>query len=363
MITRPLPTHDNALAHALHHLLKRAVDGAIATSASLYVGLGANPSRHLELHVGASDRALRVPTSEHTMYDLASLTKIIGTTFALARAVSNKRIELSERPFKSWPHATISSLLAHRAGVSPHVHFYTKLDLAPRQFQKNYHRIITELFNTPLSSPTANRVYSDLGFMALGYFLEQRLENSLFSIFTDAWNFARLPQSFTWFASEPPTYYTTNGTIAYCGYCPYRKNHIAGQVHDPNCYFMGGLAGHAGIFGNLASVAAAGHWLLHAYNNPSNQFERTVALFARDGLGFDKTSSTGTTRNLSRSGFGHFGYTGTSLWIDPDAPNGGLVIALLTNRVAKSTRPEGIFWLRLKVNQLLAKYGATLLIQ
>ena len=117
---------------------------------------------------------------------------------------------------------------------------------------------------------------------------------------------------------------------------------------------MGGLAGHAGLFGDLMSVKNIGRYFLSAFKAQKNPTEMVIADFARRGIAFDKPQPKGTTRHLSKEAFGHFGYTGTSLWIDPTAcQSQGLVIALLTNRVNYSEKPEGIFWLRLAINQAI----------
>jgi hypothetical protein len=93
--------------------------------------------------------------------------------------------------------------------------------------------------------------------------------------------------------------------------------------------------------------------------NPRTNHERLARFFAMRDLGFDKSTVIGTTRYFSDDAFGHFGFTGTSLWIDPRWLAGrGLVVTLLTNRVNVRENPAGIFWLRLAINRCL-RYALT----
>lgn len=346
------------LKATLMEVIERALTQNIASSISLFTGFGAEDSaKDIVLHRGISHASPLTPTSDQTIYDLASLTKIIGTTIAIAQAISDGKASLNEEPFRCWPQVTLRSLLSHTSGLPAHRRFYHDLNLDQQHFANNRHLIFEELFAMVPQNATSERVYSDLGFMALGWLLEQRLAKPLYDIFSDAWRRSRIDGDFLWFPSRPQTFTSENVLVAPTGLCRQRKRRVLAQVHDPNCYFMGGLAGHAGLFGTTDSVKKLGQFFLRTVKEPLTKTESRLAAFARKGLGFDKPTRAGTTRHLSPHAFGHFGYTGTSLWIDPAANRQrGLIIALLTNRVNCSELPEGIFNLRLAVNQAIFRH-------
>jgi CubicO group peptidase (beta-lactamase class C family) len=192
--------------------------------------------------------------------------------------------------------------------------------------------------------------------MALGFFLERYYKKPLFDIFVDSWAAYNIKHDFKYFPSKPPSYLENQKNIATTGFCYRRQKLICGQVHDRNCYFMGGLAGHAGLFSTLDTVKSMGQFFLKAIKDPQSELDYYLSSYAKAGLGFDKPSIRGTNRHLSLTAFGHFGFTGTSVWIDPQAcQKEGIIIALLTNRVNCSEKPEGIFDLRLKINQAIYK--------
>lgn len=346
--------HIRSLTTRLRLILDQAIAQSIASSISLSIDFGIGDGAHnIVLHAGQTHAH-----PERTIYDLASLTKIIGTTVAIAQAIADKNMSLDECPFPVWPHASVAALLAHKAGLPAHRHLYEEFALSGNDFSRNREAIFERLFATPAGQTTHQRVYSDLGFIALGWLLEQRLKKSLWEIFTDAWTRLNIKHDFYWMPSKPITFTSENPAIVPTGYCQARMHLVAAQVHDPNCYFMGGLAGHAGLFGSLSAVAELGRFFLRAYKNPQNASEQIIAQFARRGFGFDQPTIKGTTRYFSPFAFGHFGYTGTSLWIDPAWARGpGLTVSLLTNRVHRNEKPEGIFWLRLAINQAIARHA------
>jgi CubicO group peptidase (beta-lactamase class C family) len=302
-------------------------------------------SPHQSFHAGMSTKAM--------LYDLASLTKIVGTTLALAKAHVDGSISFDEIPFKSWPHIRVRDLMSHRSGLKAHVKFYEH-DISKNNFNKNYKLIFEILFRQqPVFKPNSVRVYSDLNFLALGYLLEQRLKKPLFTIFEQSWTAFKLPPLRYFPSGQEPR---SLSPVATTGYCPIRGI-LKAQVHDLNAYYLGGLAAHAGLFANLKEIIIYGNFFLRAFKDKSNAYESCLAYCARNFLGFDKTSPKGSVQSLSPPSFGHFGFTGVSLWIDPWAlsysKERGLFIALLTNRVAKNLDSNGIFWLRRKAHQLL----------
>lgn len=346
------------LHHELTLLLEHALAARIATSASLSVSFGDAAEPAVRVHRGQTQGE---KTSDRALYDLASLTKIIGTTLATAHTVTRGHIDLTDVPYTLWPHASVQNILAHKAGLPAHRRFYELLALSTNDFRANRSSVFANLFCVDPCEDRSTRLYSDLGFMGLGLYLERSLHRSLFEIFSDAWKLSRIKTQLRYYPSKPLTYLNNDPRIVPTGYCRARRRNVVGQVHDPNCYYMGGLLGHAGLFGTLGCVDACGRYFLRAFQRPQNDAEHLLKYFAREGLGFDKPSTTGTTRYFSREAFGHFGYTGTSLWIDPQWNEGqGVVISLLTNRVHCNDKPEAIFWLRMAVNRALKRWSLSL---
>lgn len=329
------------LSQKLKQIIDQALQSEVATHISLFVGFG-SLSESISL---ARGRAL-----DSTIYDLASLTKICGTTVAVAQAIIDGKMSLDERPFPAWP-INIRSILSHTSGLMAHKRFY-EAPLSVKNFEQNLLHIKKELFQI---KPSAHfdRVYSDIGFIALGFLLEERYKKPLPQIFSE--NLAKLGIDFFSIPSKPPTF-ISELDVAPTGFCKARNNYVRGQVHDPNCFFMGGYGAHAGFFGDLKNVALMGQFFLSAVKNPNSPLKDLLAQFAKKGLGFDKRSGTGTQSPFSPETFGHFGYSGTSLWIDPRFGQKGLVVALLTNRVHKSVKPEGIYYLRLDINKAIKKF-------
>jgi len=330
-----------AVAEHLRLILNQAIAQECASSISLWIGT--SDETLFTMHAGDANK--------DTIYDLASLTKILGTTVTLAKASSDGVLGLNEQPFKAWPTVKVNNLLAHNSGLVAHRKFYEVRGIKIGNWHKNRQLMMQALYEeTVASAVNSGRVYSDLNFLALGDLLEQRRKKPLWQIFKDTWAYASFNEPFLYFASGK---YGYSNNVASTGYCSHRHEYLRAQVHDLNCYFLGGLAGHAGLFGNLLSVALLGQYFLRCYRSSTGEFESTLRFFMRNRLGFDYPTADGSVRCLSDKSFGHFGYTGTSLWIDPLFNSGqGRIYVLLTNRIAKSNRPEPIFWLRKKIHEL-----------
>lgn len=261
----------------LEEYLTEAISNGLTHKLACMVTKG---KQKFEFYAGASD-----PKTE---YDLASLTKIFCTTLLTAQAVAEDFLSLDEKPWACWPGVSIEHILTHRAGLPPWV------DISN----------IQDVFNIkPIAKPGKKTVYSDMGFIALGALLEKRLGEPLDKLFEMPHVHFRGP--------EP--------------------------VDDARCQALGGVAGHAGLFGTLRGVAEEALFFLMCCKNPQTKLEHVIKKFAEypgpRALGFDKSEA------LSPKAFGHLGYTGTSAWIDPleDA-----VYVLLMRRLDDGSKAEEI---------------------
>jgi len=276
-----------------------------------------------------------------TLFDLASLTKPVATATVAAILYERGLLELEAPVIGIVPElmadacgepdprrrdVTFRMLLAHSSGLPA----YEKL------FLKAHSRddLLRAAFTTSLSTaPGTHAEYSDIGFIVLGAALERIAHESL-DVFCQREIFGPLAMTHTTF--NPPVE-TRPQIPPTADDRTFRKKIIQGEVQDENAFILGGVAGHAGLFSTAEDLARFAHALLHD-GRPILRPE-TVALFTRReaapsgtsrALGWDTPSAPSQSGKYfgSRS-FGHLGYTGTSLWIDPDRE---VSIILLTNR-------------------------------
>ena len=276
---------------------------------------------------GASSRPVDAAT---TMYDLASLTKVVATTTAIMLLYDQKKIRLDDPVSKYLPgfrgggreRVTIRHLLTHRSGLPAGRDLR---DLADSPVEARRVVIASRLEY----QPGDYTVYSDLGPDLLGFIVEKVTQERL-----DRYLARRVygPLGMTRTTFRPPV--AVRSRVA-----PTGSNIPRGTVHDRNARALGGVAGHAGLFGTAADLAVFAQMMLNGgtYNGVRIVRDSTVALFTRRSgggrraLGWDTCSGGGSCGHyLSERAYGHTGFTGTSLWIDPDFD---LVIVLLTNRV------------------------------
>ena len=307
------------------------------------------------------------PVQPSTIYDLASLTKPLATvtsvlllvqagSLKLDAVVGDVLVELKDVPVGR---ASVRDLLSHRSGLPGWRPLYERLDAdgcawggaQPSVVRQSVLRLIKE---ESLVSPVGEQsLYSDLGFILLGCAVERVSGLLLDEYFREAVA-QPLGANALFFnraivAASPPSREAT-GMIAPTEWDAWRKRWLQGEVHDENAAAMGGVAGHAGLFGTAESVlAVSGAWLAAYHGDRSfldpklvREFTTKASQFLPSSwaLGWDTPtapSSSGT--HFSPESYGHLGFTGTSLWIDPLRK---LEVVLLTNRVHPSRKNESI---------------------
>lgn len=287
-----------------------------------------------------------------TIFDLASVTKVVATTGACMLLYQQDRFHLEQKLVEILPEfcandarrrqVTFRMLLAHSSGLPAYVKLF--------QTAKDKRDLLQQAYKVPLNTdPGARAEYSDIGFILLGEALERIAGEPLerfcsrdvfwpLGLDTMAFN---PPQQCS--ASIPPTEDDRK----------FRRKVIQGEVNDENSWIMGGVAGHAGCFSRAIDVAIFAECMLRG-GAPLLE-KHTVEVFTRReatpagtsrALGWDTPSPPSQSGNyFSASSYGHLGYTGTSLWIDPERR---LSVTLLTNRTwpdrgaqaIKQIRPE-----------------------
>ncbi len=298
-----------------------------------------------------------------TVYDLASLTKVLATTTLTAIAVAEGLVDLDTPVPAPWsracPGARLDDLLTHSAGLEAHREYFAAF--AGRAPVGPAPVLDAVTATPPAAAPGERAVYSDLGFMILGAWLERLFDDPLDRLFENriAWplgldrrpvpriGYHRLGEVRGPTAAEErivaPTelYDPALHPEGEPSYFPVRRPARAAhyEVHDDNAYAMGGVAGHAGLFGDAEAVAEiARAWLVGGLGLTEPLRRRFWAPSKVPGSsrrrGWDGTSAGGSTGgSLSAEAVGHLGYTGCSLWIDPLPRSAPRIIILLSNRV------------------------------
>lgn len=317
------------------------------------------------------------PVQSSTIYDLASLTKPLVTVtstlllvqsgkLALDMPIQKILVDLEGAPVGS---ARLRDLLTHSAGLPGWRPLYERLEstaglkdpTVPGSVRQAVLRLIRD---EPLIYDRGTRsLYSDLGFILLGLAVERAAGMSLDKYFevTVAGPLQARPLLFAPAASyQAATLPVDLSMIAPTEWSDGRERLLRGEVHDDNAAAMGGVAGHAGLFGTAEAVlTVSGAWL-RAYGGQSSildpelvrEFTGRQSYVPQSSwaLGWDTpTAPSSSGRYFSADSFGHLGYTGTSLWIDPQRE---LEVVLLSNRVHPSHKNEKIREFRPAVHDL-----------
>lgn len=315
-----------------------------------------------------------------TCYDLASLTKVLATTTAwllllekglatLETSINQILEELRDSPIGS---ATIGELLTHSSGL-PGWRPYHERIAAIEATQPGFlgsaearRAVLGYIAQEDLQYERGSRsLYSDLGFMLLGLGVE-RLSGESLDLFSRRRIYDPLgADPLTYVPCHPLNLHTappeSELLIAPTEEDPWRGRTLCGEVHDENAFALGGIAGHAGLFGTARAVLAVGKAWLRGRKGDSGLLDpcltqrftrrQEAAAHSSWALGWDTPSSPSSSGTMfSPESFGHLGYTGTSLWIDPSK---NLQVVLLSNRVHPTRRNEGIRAFRPLIHHLV----------
>src|SRR5438477_9762479 len=283
--------------------------------------------------------------AQRTIYDVASLTKVVGTTTAIMILFDEKKIGLDDPVVNYIPtfgggdkdRVTIRQLLTHTSGL-PAGRDIWRIAQTPLEAR-------ALVLSTPLEGrPGAQYIYSDLGADVLGLLVEVVAGEPL-DKFLNRRVFEPLGMNETMFRPADSLRYR----IAPTEVTPPRGYPLRGEVHDENAYALGGVAGHAGLFSTAADLSVFAQMMLNGgeYNGVQIISKPTVELFTsrafgHRALGWDTAEGDyGSGRFLGPTAYGHTGFTGTSMWIDPERE---MFVILLTNRVhaARALRPAKV---------------------
>jgi CubicO group peptidase (beta-lactamase class C family) len=317
---------------------------------------------------GMADVFQKKQMRKDDIFDLASLTKPLATALAISKLIEWHQISLDQTlgsiltEFKSTEkmNITIDMLLRHTSGFPAHQEYFKKIiptDKHPKQYLR--HLLVREALESKLDTC---QVYSDLGFMVLSWIIEkitgQRLDR-----FVSEQLYTPLEIEDLFFIDLNQKTDTLNPyaqKIVATQQCPWRKRLLVGEVDDENAWAVGGIEGHAGLFGSAGGIYTLCCEILNAVqNNPTkvlapdiiNRF--VVKKHQQDMVaGFDTPSKENSAagRYFSTESLGHLGFTGTSFWIDPET---SVIIVLLTNRGHPLRSNEGIKIFRPQFHDLI----------
>jgi CubicO group peptidase (beta-lactamase class C family) len=297
--------------------------------------------------------------TENTIYDLASVSKVVGTTSAAMMLVQSGKL-LLDAPVRDYlpefqgpgkDKVKVRNLLTHSAGFPAFLPLYKDV--------KGYEAFLKQACALPLEyEPGTKSLYSDFSMILLAEIISRASGHSLNRFLAENL-FGALGMKSTFY--NPPREFLPR--IAPTENDPWRKRIVRGEVHDENAFAMGGVAGHAGLFSSTHDLAMFAQMMLNAglYDHRRYLNPEVVARFTslqepvsgHRGFGWSKPSETNWTGSTFSAGaYGHTGFTGTSIWIDPERQ---MFIILLTNRVHPSRENLKIDEARRTISEAIVK--------
>jgi len=343
---------------------------------------------------GYSDYLYKQPVTNDDLYDLASVTKVAATTLAVMKLYDLGLVNLDEPLSKTLKYLensnkkkiTIREVMTHQAGLVAWIPFYQKTlkngypdstlystsasDNFPFRvaegmyLRKDYRQVIIDsIISSPLSAKKEYK-YSDLGFILMQQFVEQVTGKSLDQYMNEQFY---KPLGLNTLTFHPRDKFPLSRIMPTENDTLFRHQLVQGDVHDPAAAMLGGVAGHAGLFGTSNDMAVLLQMLIQNGSYGGRQYIKpeTVALFTkrqykgnRRGLGFDKPqlfpSDPGPAcEEASAKSFGHTGFTGTYIWADPD---NDLLLVFLSNRVNPDAEPNKLAQLGIRTQIQQALY-------
>ena len=332
----------------------------------------------------------KVWINDSSVYDIASLTKVMATTLALMKLYDEKKFSLDDKLSNYLPmlkrtdkrKITIKEALSHcgrlKAYLPIWIHALKKAEEDSTLFSsqpeniedyfqltdslyinKKYKQdILKQIIDSPLN-PKHKYVYSDLGFILLGELVEVLSGKTLDKYLED--NFYK-PMNLSHTCFRPKEKERIENIVPTIEAVDFRNSLIKGNVHDETAALLGGVAGHAGLFSTAEDLFAICQMLLNKgeYNGIRYIDSTTVDLFTRThfaehnnrrGLGFDKPllkgKSSHTSQYASKKSYGHSGFTGTYLWIDPENET---ILIFLSNRVYPDAKTNKLAQLNIRTD-------------
>ena len=318
------------------------------------------------ISVGTSGKNDEYEVDQATVFDLASLTKPFVTLPSVLHLIDQGKISwnepldsLLETPLDNrYAKVDLHSLLCHCSGFTAHRNFWKDLKSIKEDSKKKW--LLDNILDEGLVYETGGgHLYSDVGYILLGYMVEKKSGLGLDSYWRDKIAEPAGVEEMLFFPTqkEPKNLKRWVQT----GQCRWTRRPLLGLVDDDNCRALGGVAGHAGLFGTSAGVLKLCKEYLNIYNHRKSRLPISAETFKRASTqvgdsewscGFNLPSPSGSSSGsyFSKNSLGHLGFTGVSFWIDV---NKQVVISLLTNRVRQGDDTSGIKKVRPALHDLV----------
>ena len=339
---------DNELFTEAYNVLENAITDSISPGAQVAIIY----KNKLIASKGLGHQTYQPESPEvtnKTIYDLSSITKVAATTLLAMQLYEKNQLKL-DIPVNSYlprfqgglkDSVTVRHLLTHSAGI------YWRKELW--KMAQNKKQALNYICKLPLDyTPGDSMIYSDLGFIILGEIIETVTGKTIDQL-AEKMIYKPLGMNYTMY--NPPKSLLEQIAPTEVG-GDLNRGLIHGQVHDENAYFLNGVAPHAGVFSTAEDLAVLAQMLLNGgiyrhkrFLSPQTiQFwtsRQNIPIGSERALGWDTPSEEGSSAGdfFSKNSFGHLGFTGTSIWIDPERQ---IAIVLLTNRVHPTRERGGI---------------------
>ena len=347
-------TPEISVQRDINILLEKGVLEGIfpCAAAGISIGVGKQKRKIITYCGNASLYPEKRKLTKKSCFDLASLTKPLATTMAILCLLKMKKIALEEKLSSllekeikgDIKNITIKHLLGHCSGLPAHREYFRLLKDIPVNKRGDF--VETLLLKEDMEyEPETKAVYSDLGFMLLGRIIEKKSGYSLeHFVHEKVLQPFKLEKNIFFNPLFGGSHCHDNKEFVATEICPRRKKILCGEVHDDNCYAMGGVSGHCGLFGDIESVTDYAGLILDMWkdvaSHPNIENRDLAKLLVRQKkipgssrtLGFDTPAKSGSSsgKYFSEKSVGHLGFSGTSFWIDPEKD---VVVVLLSNRV------------------------------
>lgn len=351
---------DQQALHCLQEDIKKYLQKYLSQKVYSAAGLGVSTkckgkNRDVFISVGRSGEQDDEEVDETTIFDLASLTKPLVTLPSILHLVDKGKISWNE-PLESllerslddrFSRVDLHSLLCHCSGFAAHRNYWKTIKSMEGERKREW--LLNKIINEKSEYKTGtSHLYSDVGYILLGYVVEIKSGFGLDKYWKE--NIAEPVGVEKTLLFTPQKEQRKSGGLVSTGYCSWSKEPLIGLVHDDNCRALGGVAGHAGLFGSLKGVIKLCEEYMNLCHHRKSRLPFSPETFKRAAVrvgesdwscGFSVVSPSGSSsgRYFSKKSIGHLGFTGASFWIDVDKE---VVVTFLTNRVRQGHSMEAI---------------------